>query len=220
MTERNNIELNREPREPKPLSAEYHKAHKQLMLWGSILLIWELVGVDLQKAKDAGGNVGAIVQSLKSPQAVPFVLISLISYFLFKSTIEWRQCSQARRAVGYARADYFGGIALAVIGYGVYIIQSAIRVQLADKITVHQIAVVCFTATLVLVFHVRSGFSKGWYYFSAGALALSIVLASYQNLSRHSRWWVVLILVVSGGAVGVIIGRIQIGLASSLLIKD
>ena len=36
------------------------------MLWAGILLIWELVGVDLEKAKDAEGNVGAIVKSIKS----------------------------------------------------------------------------------------------------------------------------------------------------------
>ncbi|HEX3145973.1 MAG TPA: hypothetical protein VHQ64_18510 [Pyrinomonadaceae bacterium] len=36
--------------DPKPLSAEYHKAHKQLMLWSAILFIWESVGIDLEKA--------------------------------------------------------------------------------------------------------------------------------------------------------------------------
>jgi hypothetical protein len=49
---------------PKELSSEYHKAHKQLMLWATILLIWELIGVDLGKAKDAGGNIGPIVTAL------------------------------------------------------------------------------------------------------------------------------------------------------------
>jgi hypothetical protein len=56
-------------RHPKELSSEYHKAHKQLMLWATILLIWELIGVDLGKAKDAGGTIGPIVAALKSPQA-------------------------------------------------------------------------------------------------------------------------------------------------------
>src|SRR6266404_3943523 len=96
--------------EPKPhpreLSTEYHKAHKQLMLWAAILLIWELVGVDLSKAKDAGGNIGPIVTALKSPQAVPWALLGLVGYFLFKCSIEWAQCHVERRKLRFARADF------------------------------------------------------------------------------------------------------------------
>jgi hypothetical protein len=78
-------------RDPEALSPEYHKAHKQLMLWAGILLTWELVGVDLEKAKEADGNVGTLVKSIKSPRAVPWVLLILVGYFLFKLFVEWRQ---------------------------------------------------------------------------------------------------------------------------------
>ena len=47
------------------MSSEYHKARKQLMLWAGILFIWELIGIDLEKAKDAGGNFGAIIGATK-----------------------------------------------------------------------------------------------------------------------------------------------------------
>lgn len=79
-------------REPQALSSEYHKARKQLMLWAGILFIWELVGIDLEKAKEAGGNAGAIITAIKSPQAIPWVLLVLVAYFLFKVWIEWNQC--------------------------------------------------------------------------------------------------------------------------------
>jgi len=92
--------------DPTPLSPEYHKAHKQLMLWAAILFIWELVGIDLDRAKEAGGNVGAIVSAIKSPQAVPWVLMILVAYFLFKTTVEWYQCSSARRSLRVAKIDF------------------------------------------------------------------------------------------------------------------
>ena len=52
------------------------------MRWASILFIWEFVGIDLEKAKDAEGYAGALVRSLKSPQAVPWILLALVFCFL------------------------------------------------------------------------------------------------------------------------------------------
>src|SRR5215470_10836100 len=86
-------------RDPQALTSEYHRARKQLMLWAGILFIWELVGIDLEKAKEAGGNAGAIITAIKSPQAVPWALLILVAYFLFKTSIEWFQCSGLRRAL-------------------------------------------------------------------------------------------------------------------------
>lgn len=122
------------PRDPRPLSTEYHKAHKQLMLWATILLIWELIGVDLSKAKDAGGNIGPIVTALKSPQAVPWALTGLVIYFLFKCSIEWAQCEAARRKVRVARIDFVSAWVVAVAAVTLYIGQAISRVQFADLI--------------------------------------------------------------------------------------
>src|SRR5260370_41071687 len=93
-------------RDPAALSSEYHKAHKQLMLWAAILFIWELVGVDLNKAIATGGNIGAIVNSIRSPQAVPWVLLILVGYFAFKLRVEWLQSRAARREIREAKHDY------------------------------------------------------------------------------------------------------------------
>jgi hypothetical protein len=120
--------------DPQALSAEYHKAHKQLMLWSAILLIWELVGVDLAKAESAGGNIGAIVTAIKSPQAIPWVLLILVAYFLFKVTMEWYQCNEERRRMLVARVDFVSAWLVALLAYGVYAGQAIIRAQFADLI--------------------------------------------------------------------------------------
>jgi hypothetical protein len=94
-------------RDPQALSSEYHKARKQLMLWAGILFIWELVGIDLDKAKEAGGNAGAIVGAIKAPQAIPWAFLILIVYFGFKLRIEWGQSNQLRRQMRESRMDYY-----------------------------------------------------------------------------------------------------------------
>jgi hypothetical protein len=119
-------------REPRALSSEYHKARKQLMLWAGILLIWELVGVDLEKAKEAEGNVGALVKSIKSPQAVPWVLLILVAYFLFKVSVEWYQCNEARRSMRVARVDFTSAWIVSLLAYVLYFAQAISRVQFAD----------------------------------------------------------------------------------------
>jgi hypothetical protein len=119
---------------PKELSSEYHKAHKQLMLWSTILLIWELIGVDLSKAKDAGGNIGPIVTDLKSPQAVPWALTGLVIYFLFKCSVEWAQCHVERRKLRFARVDFISAWIVALAALGLYVGQALSRAQLANTI--------------------------------------------------------------------------------------
>jgi RsiW-degrading membrane proteinase PrsW (M82 family) len=58
------------------------------MLWAAILFIWEFVGIDLEKAKETEGYAGALIKSIKSPQAIPWVLLALVIYFLFKCSTD------------------------------------------------------------------------------------------------------------------------------------
>jgi uncharacterized membrane protein len=122
-------------REPSALSTEYHKARKQLMLWAGILLIWEFVGFDLSKAQTADGNVGAIIRSIKSPQAIPWVLLILVAYFVFKVNVEWYQCGSARRNMRAAKIDFWSAWIVSLAAYALYIAQELSRVQFADLIT-------------------------------------------------------------------------------------
>lgn len=119
-------------RDPSALTSEYHKARKQLMLWAGILLIWELVGVDLERAKEADGNFSALVKAIKSPQAVPWVLLILVAYFLFKVTVEWYQCNEARRNMRVARIDFTSAWVVSLLAYVLYFAQAISHVQFAD----------------------------------------------------------------------------------------
>jgi len=121
-------------RDPQALSSEYHKARKQLMLWAGILFIWELVGIDLEKAKEMGGNAGAIITAIKSPQAVPWVLLILVAYFLFKTTVEWHQCSSSRRAFRVSRVDFGSAWIVTALAYALYAYQAISRIQFADVV--------------------------------------------------------------------------------------
>src|SRR5438132_6380297 len=118
-------------REPRPLSSEYHKARKQLMLWAAILFIWELVGIDLEKAKEAGGNAAALINSIKSPQAVPWALLILVVYFLFKVTIEWYQSNKTRRDTRVAKVDFFSAWVVSFMAIALYIVQTISKIQFA-----------------------------------------------------------------------------------------
>jgi hypothetical protein len=119
-------------RDPQALTSEYHKARKQVLLWAGILFIWELVGIDLEKAKEAGGNAGAIITAIKSPQAVPWVLLVLVAYFVFKLWIEWNQCEGRRRETFYSRVDFWSAMAVAFLAYSLYAYQAVSQIQLAD----------------------------------------------------------------------------------------
>lgn len=102
------------------------------MLWAGILFIWELVGINLEAAKEAGGNAGAVVKSIRSPEAVPWVLIILVGYFIFKLHIEWRQCSEARRQVREAKMDYHSAWIVSLAAITLYFGQTISQVQIVD----------------------------------------------------------------------------------------
>jgi len=104
------------------------------MLWASLLFVWELVGIDLEKAKEAGGNAGAIITAIKSPQAIPWVLLILVIYFVFKTTVEWYQNNAVRRSLRASRVDFISGWIVALIAVGLYIAQTLSRAQLADVV--------------------------------------------------------------------------------------
>lgn len=118
--------------EPKGLTPEDHKARKQLMLWAGVLFIWELVGLDLEKAKAAGGNTGAIITAIKSPQAVPWALLILVGYFLFRFTVEWYQSNTSRRQMTVARIDFYSSWFVSLLALALYIGQSVRHIQFAN----------------------------------------------------------------------------------------
>jgi hypothetical protein len=150
--------------DPKALTPEYHKARKQLMLWAAILFIWELVGIDLEKAKEVGGNPGAIITAIKSPQAVPWVLLILIGYFLFKTNIEWYQCSAPRRALRVSIIDFSSAWAVSLAAVFLYTIQAISKIQLADRLeffSFPRLLLISFVGASAFL-NMVLGFSAAW----------------------------------------------------------
>lgn len=199
----------RTPRDPQALSSEYHKARKQLMLWAGILFIWELVGIDLEKARQAGGNAGAIITAIKSPQAVPWVLLILVAYFLFKTAIEWYQCNESRRRLKVSRIDFLSAVAVTVLAYALYAYQAIKRVQLADALTYYS------------VYSFFSGALIGWAIGSGGFYLVLSLIARRRGkrfIAQTLKWITVkLLLAISLAALTYPIARL-LGLPVRFLI--
>lgn len=84
-----------------PLSDEYHKSRKQLVLWSAILITWEVVGFDHSKLNGTAGDVFVAIR----PEAVPWILAAVVAYFSFRMLVEWAQCSEERRQLTASMLD-------------------------------------------------------------------------------------------------------------------
>src|SRR5689334_24889056 len=89
------------PSDPPHFSSAYHKVHKQYGIFAALLFVWELIGVDVDNSPALKNYV-----ILKSPQAVPWVLVVMVLYFCFRFTVEWHQSSARRRKLAASRIDY------------------------------------------------------------------------------------------------------------------
>jgi hypothetical protein len=148
---------NHEQGDTPALTPEYYKARRQLILWSSVLFGWELVGVDLEKLDTGAGNVGAIAKALKSPQAVPWVIVVLVAFFAYRITVEWKQSNHARRSRVASQVDIVMSIGIAFTSYLLFFGQRAAGVQLADILTWKTAAgFISITGLGSLYFYLRS----------------------------------------------------------------
>ncbi len=96
---------------------------------GALLLAWELVGIELQDAP-----IESIKITLKSPQAVPYVLIALVFYFAFRLTVEWHQSALERRRMRASLVDFYVAHLIGVLAIGLYATQRLLEIQIADRL--------------------------------------------------------------------------------------
>jgi hypothetical protein len=113
--------------EPPELSEAYQKAHKQYGFYAALLIAWELVGIDVKETPLQNVNV-----ILKSPQALPWVLIALVLYFGFKFTIEWGQCSKDRTKKTISKIDFWVAHGIAILSLVLYVSQTISHLQVAN----------------------------------------------------------------------------------------
>lgn len=193
--------------DPKALSTEYHKARKQLMLWAGILFIWELVGIDLEIAKEAGGNPGALVKSIKSPQAIPWVLVILVGYFLFKTTIEWHQCNEGRRRLRASKIDFISTWVVSGLAYALYVGQAIGRVQFADlfdKVPMKGPLLSGFSLAVFYLWFLSHRKTINRFALISGLLAASLTGLPFVLLAAEIRGSVVWWFFLGGATVGVV----------------
>ncbi len=98
-------------------------------MFAGLLLAWELVGIRLTEEPLTNFKL-----MLKSPEAAPFVLIALVTYFSFRITVEWLQCDLGRRALKVAKIDFAMAHTLAVVSIGLYGLQRTADFQVAEAI--------------------------------------------------------------------------------------
>jgi hypothetical protein len=117
-------------RDPPPLPGPYRKAHKNYVLVSALLGSWQLIGIELE-TKEKWGII------VKTPNAVPVVLLILVFYFGYRLAIEWAQCNLERRANAAAKLDYRIAHAIAFTAVTIYVVQYLLRAQIIDIIARH-----------------------------------------------------------------------------------
>src|SRR6476620_11936009 len=102
------------------LSESYQGAHKAYGLSSALLIAWEFIGIEFDARP-----IESLRLTLKSPQAVPYILVVLVAYFAFRFTIEWFQADPRRRSMIPSRIDFgaahlIGALSLVLYGYQAY----------------------------------------------------------------------------------------------------
>lgn len=110
------------------LTEAYEKARKQYGLFAALLMAWEIVGIELTALP-----ISSVDITLRSPQAVPFVLMALVGYFAFRVTIEWHQSNAARRSAMPSKLDFWTAHGIAILAAGIFGFQSLSGLQLANE---------------------------------------------------------------------------------------
>jgi hypothetical protein len=117
------------------LTTSYEKAHKSYVLAAALLGSWQLIGVTIETKEKWG-------ITLKSPSAVPFILVSLVLYFGYKVKIDWMQCDERRQKHIAAKVDYRVAHGLGVTSLLITFGQYLYRVQFFDIVRDALIAIV------------------------------------------------------------------------------
>lgn len=112
---------------PEPLSEQYYKSRKQLALYSALLFAWEFIGIELPENPFQNVDV-----SIKSPEAVPWVLVALIFYFGYRTLVEWYQSDQARRSLRVSRLDVYPTMAIPTAALVTFGVQGILKIQIVE----------------------------------------------------------------------------------------
>jgi hypothetical protein len=193
-------ESERSPKDVPQLTDAYRKAHKAYVLASGLLASWELIGITL----DTKGKWGI---ELKSPNAVPLILFTLVFYSGYKMIIEWLQCEAGGNKV--AKFDYWIAHLIALSAILISAVQYLTKIQIVDFLAPEQrvpVEQILFLGTVVSV-AVGVGGITAWKNFGqlrrimtilAILFSLYLVLALLGAVAGHRRYWTALAAVALG----------------------
>jgi hypothetical protein len=114
---------------PPGLSEHYHQSRKQYTLIAGALLAYVLIGIDLPVD---GKLIPTTAIALKNPDALPIIFITLLLYFGYRLTIEWKQCDARRCALAVSRVDFIVAHVLSCASIAAYLVDRALHVGLGE----------------------------------------------------------------------------------------
>jgi hypothetical protein len=193
------------PKNVPQLTDAYRKAHKAYVLASGLLASWELIGITL----DTKGKWGI---ELKSPNAVPLILFTLVIYSGYKMIIEWLQCDAEGNKV--AKLDYLIAHSIAVSAVLISGIQYLAKIQIVDflsrpfyspeeRVPIEQILFFGIVVSVaVCVGGIRAWKNFGWLKRIITILSipsgLYVVMALLGAVAGHRKYWATLAAVALG----------------------
>lgn len=106
------------------LTDQYHKGRKFYTLTSGVLLAWTLVGIELAKEP-----LESLKVSLKNPDVTPIILVLLVLYFAYRTSVEWYQSDARRRNLRASQLDFTVTNILGIISISVYSFQEVSAVN-------------------------------------------------------------------------------------------
>lgn len=131
------------------LSDHYHHARKLYGLFSGLLLLWALVGVEIQETP-----IESLKLRLMNPEAVPIILFSLVLYFGFRFTIEWSQCDRLRRQYLASRVDFYAAHIVGLVAVLIYGFQQASTIRVSEYVAQFPLATQLPVAILAFIIQV------------------------------------------------------------------
>ena len=101
---------------PSQRDQSYHAARHAYGLISGVLLAWEFVGIGFSPTP-----IPAVGITIKSPIAIPYVLLVMVVYFGLRFCIEVDQLDTKRRSLASVRADIWMAHIIGVVAIGVFL---------------------------------------------------------------------------------------------------
>ena len=122
--------IQRKADEGVQLSDGYRRARKSYVLFSGLLLAFELVGFKVPDTLFFGGTK----IPLERPESVPFVLLTLMTFFGFRIVLEWQLLGESIHLRNPARLDFAAAHAIAAVAGVLFLIRVVFGISLLGNL--------------------------------------------------------------------------------------